>query len=159
MVTAAAAAAWARGRLLDVYWSDVLLWTAAAIAVVLLARNVDAALRVVVRGFWPTLLAMWPFMGAALLGLAVRRRLPDPLLSVPASAVAAAGALTLVVPALIAHLRLREPEPDVLVAPLDDPDDVRRRNRRAAVAALWILPAFGLMSAALNVALALLVVP
>jgi hypothetical protein len=151
VVTSSAVAAWVRGAAMEVRWSDVVLLTGTVILTALAIRRFDSLAPALLTRFWRTApLVATPPSALLLVALATRRLSPDPVLTLAAPGVAVAGTALLVVPALVGQLRSGEPPSSAVAGPFDAPQAVRRRNRRVAIAALWILPACAVIATALT---------
>ncbi|WP_066583104.1 hypothetical protein [Cellulomonas timonensis] len=149
LVTITAASGWASGTN-----PSLTLGLAVSIPLVLglaaaIVRMVDAPHRSTWR-LAATLMAAFAAVGAAQIAL------DQTLVTVPAAPLLAAGLALLLTPPCWEAIRGGRVEPDVITGPFDDPEDVRRRNARAAALIPWILPAMTVPAVAMALVVATL---
>lgn len=118
----------------------------AVVVVVLVAVLVTRRLEWVVRHPWLGALALVPGMGVTMAALLL---LDQPVLSVPPVPMTIFGILLLVGPSVWETARRSAADADLVVSPLDDPEDARRANGRSTLLAAWIIPLMSIPAVAL----------
>lgn len=147
LVTITAASDWASGKN-----PSLTLGLAVSIPLVLglavaISRMVDATHRSTWR-LAAMLMAAFAVVGAAQITL------DQTLVTVPAVTLLPAGLALLLAPPCWEAIRGVPIEPDVIAGPFDDPEDVRRKNARAAALVPWILPVMTIPAVAMALVVA-----